>query len=222
MQPCSCNWNEEHDMLLKKLCVYAIEWVHIKYKEYRTEVRLYNYHKIATIGSNFCSTAYNRLSGENLLIYNRSSPDSIIIGDNVILECKINCNREGKIIVGDYTSIRESSVINCDQQIVIGRHCFIGNHVLIQDNDSHPESPSLRRQQSITVLEKLTDTYQAPRAPIEIEDRVWIGTGAIILKGVTIGEGAIIGAHSVVTRDVPPMSLAAGNPAKVIRPLAKE
>jgi acetyltransferase-like isoleucine patch superfamily enzyme len=56
-------------------------------------------------------------------------------------------------------------------------------------------------------------------APIHIQDKAWIGYGVSILKGVTIGEGAIIGAASVVTKDIPPYSIAAGNPAQIIRQL---
>ncbi|MBV8923397.1 DapH/DapD/GlmU-related protein, partial [Bradyrhizobium sp.] len=58
-----------------------------------------------------------------------------------------------------------------------------------------------------------------PHAPVVIADKVWIGFNASILKGVTIGEGAVVGACSVVTRDVPPFAVVAGNPARVIRTL---
>ena len=56
-------------------------------------------------------------------------------------------------------------------------------------------------------------------APIRIEDKVWIGMDALILKGVTIGEGSVVAARSVVTKDVPPYSLVAGNPARVVKSL---
>lgn len=62
-----------------------------------------------------------------------------------------------------------------------------------------------------------TDTYESENASIEIADAVWIGTKVIILKNVKIGYGSIIAAGAVVTQDVPPMSIAAGNPAKVVK-----
>jgi galactoside O-acetyltransferase len=60
------------------------------------------------------------------------------------------------------------------------------------------------------------------RKPVKIEDKVWIGFNSIILKGVTVGEGAIVGAGSVVTKDVPPYTIVAGNPARIIRELTPE
>lgn len=70
---------------------------------------------------------------------------------------------------------------------------------------AHPISPELREK-----------GYQYKR-PVHIEDRVWIGTGAIILPGVTVGEGSVIGAGSVVTKDVPSGVVAVGNPCRVLR-----
>lgn len=205
--------------MIKKLLVYGIEYLAYCYKRAQRDVKLLNYTRKAIIGTNFCETAYNPLSGSGLLIFNRGPRENLKIGDNVVLECKINCNTGASLRIGDYTSIREHSVLNCDNSITIGSHCFIGDQVIIQDNDSHPESPEMRLQQSLAVLKRMTDTQAAPSAPIIIGDKVWIGTRATILKGVTIGVGSIIGTGAVVTRSIPPMCLAAGNPARVIRPL---
>jgi len=59
-------------------------------------------------------------------------------------------------------------------------------------------------------------------APVKISNKAWIGVRAIVLKGVTIGEGAVVGAGSIVTSDVPPWTIVAGNPARIIRPLTDE
>ena len=209
-------------MLLKKSIVYLIEFLLLRYRQWHREVKLHNYRRISQIGAHFCQAAFNPLCGEHLLIFNRASRKNILIGDNVLLDCKINCNSSGRVTIGNYTSIRENSVINCDNEVMIGNFCFIGNDVLIQDNDSHPESPSLRQQQSLNILKSNTDTYGAPNSSITIADRVWIGTGATILKGVHIGEGAIIGTGAIVTRSVPSLSLAAGNPARVVRTIKDE
>lgn len=91
--------------------------------------------------------------------------------------------------------------IHCFNHIIIGREVFIGDDVAIRDDDGHELSGSGR-----------------PRSmPIVIEDHVWIGAKVMILKGVTIGSGAVIAAGSVVTKDVPPNCVAAGNPAKVVK-----
>jgi maltose O-acetyltransferase len=74
---------------------------------------------------------------------------------------------------------------------------------------THPIDPELRRQK-----------YEAAK-PIVIGNNVWLGGGAIVLAGVTIGENSVIGAGAVVTRDIPPNVVAAGNPARVIREIAQ-
>jgi len=95
------------------------------------------------------------------------------------------------------------------QRIEIGNRVLIGANSLIVDTDFHPLYPEHRQR--------------APRdgsvAPVIIEDDVFIGMNSLILKGVHIGHGSVIGAGSVVTRDVPPGVVCAGNPARVVRPL---
>ncbi|MBX6388921.1 MAG: acyltransferase [Frankia sp.] len=100
----------------------------------------------------------------------------------------VNVNGFAKILVRDRVSI--------------GQHCTISWNTQILDNDFHP----------ITI-----DGVQQPMsAPVVIEDHVWIGTGAIVLKGVTIGEGAVVAAGAIVTRDVPAKAIVGGSPAKVV------
>ena len=91
------------------------------------------------------------------------------------------------------------SNIICDKEIIIGSDVTIAPFVTIRDCDGH----------------KINGGEIAK--PIHIGDHVWIGTNAIILKGVTIGDNAVIAAGAVVTRDVPPYSIVAGNPAKVVK-----
>lgn len=91
--------------------------------------------------------------------------------------------------------------ISCKKKIVIGNNVAISNHVTIIDSDSHV----------------LTHEGYKMTKPIIIEDNVWIGTRAVILKGVTIGEGAVVAAGAVVTKDVPPHTIVAGVPGKIIR-----
>lgn len=93
--------------------------------------------------------------------------------------------------------------IRCGNYIEIGNNVAIARNVKILDSDFH----SIYNNNNCINLSK----------PIYIKDNVWIGTGATILKGVTVSEGAIIGADSLVTKDVPAHSIVAGNPAKVIR-----
>lgn len=98
-------------------------------------------------------------------------------------------------------------VICAARQIVIGDWVTVGANTTIVDTDFHPLQPEHRRLQP----------QEAAVAPVVIEDEAFIGMNCLILKGVRLGRGCVIGAGSVVTRDVPPGAVAAGNPAQVIR-----
>jgi maltose O-acetyltransferase len=130
---------------------------------------------------------------------------SAILGDGMVrLKAR---GGEARIHVGDGTAISNNTQVFAEQSIMIGARCLIGDGVLIFDSDFHDLSAEGRHQ------------GLAVTAAVVLEDNVFIGSRAIILKGVTIGKDSIIGAGSVVVRSIPPGVIAAGNPAKVIRPL---
>lgn len=109
----------------------------------------------------------------------------------------------GRLAVGDRTQIRGEVIINCARELRIGADCQISWRVQILDTDFH------------AVLAQ-DGTPRPMAAAITIGNSVWIGTQAIILKGVTIGDGAIVAAGAVVTRDVEPRTIVGGNPARPI------
>ena len=108
----------------------------------------------------------------------------------------------GHIEIGDNVFINFGTSIVSSARVSIGSDCLIGTHVTIMDCDFH------------RVEDKAWDTTGQP---IVLEDRVWLGNRSIILKGVTIGHDSVVAAGAVVTRDVPPRVVAAGNPARVVR-----
>jgi acetyltransferase-like isoleucine patch superfamily enzyme len=110
----------------------------------------------------------------------------------------ISINERARLVLGSgYINMHAS--IDCYSAITIGDDVAISERVVIRDSDNH----------------RIDD--RAPSAPIHIGNRVWIGLNAVILKGVTIGDGAVVAAGAVVTRDVPAGSLVGGVPAKVIK-----
>lgn len=125
-------------------------------------------------------------------------------GDVMLYEgVNIRLTPNAKLSIGNHTYINRSSAIDCTLSVTIGDGCAISDNVQILDSDFHVIS--------------MDDNTSIACQPIVIGNHVWIGRSAIILKGVTIGDGAIIGAGSIVTRDVPPKSLVVGNPARVIK-----
>ena len=103
------------------------------------------------------------------------------------------------------------------QKIDIGDDVLIAWGVTIVDHNSHSISFSQRSEDVINWRVGKKDWTHVKIAPVKIYNRAWIGFNSIILKGVTIGEGAVIGAGSVVTKDVPDWTVVAGNPARMIR-----
>ena len=117
------------------------------------------------------------------------------------------------IEIGEGAQLSGTSVTARSQRISIGRQVLLAPNCVIVDSDFHALWPPEARA---------TEPGLERDAPVSIGDYVWIGMNCLILKGVSIGEGAMIGAGSVVTRDVPPFCLAVGAPARVLRRLGPE
>jgi acetyltransferase-like isoleucine patch superfamily enzyme len=130
----------------------------------------------------------------------------------------------GKIQIGEWCYIGEGTRIWSQSSVTIGNHVLISHLVDIHDTDGHPIDWQERRQDAEA---RLTNQMQnlsrrTIAMPVTIEDDVWVCFKATILKGVHVGKGAIIAAGAVVTADVPPWTIVAGNPAKVVRALTEE
>jgi acetyltransferase-like isoleucine patch superfamily enzyme len=117
------------------------------------------------------------------------------------------------LIVGEDTFIGSQCFFCVAERIEIGRHCLIAAETTIRDNDGHPLD-ALRRRENVRLN---ADEVRA----VTIGNDVWIGNRAMILKGVTIGDRAIVASCAVVTKDVAADTIVAGNPARVVRELPK-
>ena len=115
--------------------------------------------------------------------------------------CMICAAENAQIIIGKMCSFSGVS-IRCHRSIILGNYVRVGANALIMDGDGHANDPRSNGSK-----------------PIVIEDHVWIGTNVMILKGVRIGKNSVIGAGSIVTKDIPANSVAVGNPCRVVKVL---
>jgi acetyltransferase-like isoleucine patch superfamily enzyme len=134
--------------------------------------------------------------GNNVSIYGHLGVGSGRIFDNPTL------------IIKDGVDLGHNVFITVNKEVIIEEQANIASNVSIVDTDGHPRDPELRAQGLPPGPEDVK--------PVRICRRAWIGQGCYIMKGVTIGEAAIIGVNSVVITDIPPFSVALGNPARVV------
>ncbi len=128
----------------------------------------------------------------------RSNSTSNLIGINH--KCIISTLKVGaQIIIGDGCGF-SGTVIGSEKRVILGNHVRCGANTIISDSDYHSDDPR-----------------SGPPKEVVIEDNVWLGVNTVVLKGVTIGKNSLIGANSVVTKNIPENVIAAGNPCKVIR-----
>lgn len=192
-----------------------------RYLSWKASAHRKNLDRIAVIGEGFCSAPqHGHASILRFRVENRTqNRERIRIGRFCSIGGRFLCDGKGSVSVGDYAYFNSGAVIRSAYGISIGSHCLFGPDVTIWDTDNHPLSRKRRHEQAESIAHGLIDPYEATGGPIEIGNDVWVCMGVLILGGVRIGDGAVIAAHSVVTRDVPAMALVAGCPARRIRAL---
>jgi acetyltransferase-like isoleucine patch superfamily enzyme len=135
----------------------------------------------------------------------------IVLGEGVILTgtvvpIEMATYNSGRIEIGQYTFINYGSSIAARSSVKIGSYCHLGHYTFVMDNGQH---------------DVIRHSDLPPSEPVVVEDHVWIGSKVTILPGVRIGSRAVVGAGSIVTKDIPPRCVAAGNPARVLRHLTE-
>lgn len=150
---------------------------------------------------------YTRLWGR-LVVRNDGK---IWVGDHVrlvgaITAIELGTGDGGCLEIGDHVFINYGSSIAAMKYVRIGSNCSIGTYAIIIDNNFHRIEPDRRRE-------------MPESAPVILEENVWLGSRVTVLPGVTIGRDSVVGAGSVVTHSIPPRSLAAGVPARVLKTL---
>lgn len=157
-------------------------------------------------------------------LFRSRQPRGVVIGRgaSTYLGTMFDAGPNAQIRIGEYALIHGARLI-CDAEIEIGDHALISWNVVLMDTYRVPIDASERRRELERVARRRPRTFDADvgAKPIRIGRNVWIGFDACVLPGVTIGEGAVVGARSVVTADVPAYAVVAGNPAQTIRMLER-
>ena len=143
----------------------------------------------------------------------------IVVGANSLISARIAFDREGASVHIGQRCYIGASLLVCAENIVLEDDVVISWGVTIVDHNSHAINWDERKNDILNWQVGRKDWTHVIRRPVHIGARAWIGFNVSILKGVTIGHSAIVAAGSVVTRDVPPLTIVAGNPARVVREL---
>lgn len=144
------------------------------------------------------------------------------VGKDSIIKCRIDFDSANGIVTfGDRTYVGKSHIV-CHSNVSIGNDTIISWGVTIVDHNSHSLNWEKRSNDVLNWAKGIKNWDDVKISKVVIQDRAWIGFNAQILKGVTIGEGAIIAAGAVVTKDVPPYTIVGGNPAQIIRELGED
>ena len=150
------------------------------------------------------SNAYIYL-GKNVTLISEQTANTAGINHPVIISAE---GPNSKIIINDGVGISGASIVTCSS-IEIGENTFVGANVNIYGTDFHPITPEGRKKQNTTA--------DALTAPIKIGKQCWLASNVTVLKGVTIGDKSVIGAMSLVNKNIPENSIYAGVPARFIR-----
>ena len=151
-----------------------------------------------------------------------SENNELTLGSNTLVRTSIVFEKSlARFVVGDRSFIG-GGLISVAEEVIIGSDVMVAWGVTISDHNSHSVIYSERAKDVTQYLDGKKEWGSVMIKPVRIHNKAWIGFNTIILKGVTIGEGAIVGAGSVVTKDVAPWVIVAGNPARVLREIPED
>lgn len=150
--------------------------------------------------------------------YISTGSQKIRIGEKSKVYGRLIAQGDGEIILEENVQIGPGTTIGAISKVTIKRNALLANDIKVMDNNNHPVNPSDRLIMNSSPLGHVYKTWKYSLSDeIQIGENVWIGQDSRICKGVKIGDGSIVAANSVVTKDVPPNVIVAGNPARVVK-----
>jgi acetyltransferase-like isoleucine patch superfamily enzyme len=151
-------------------------------------------------------------------LINLSSRDAVVIQESAVIRGILRNELGGRINIGKHVYIGDQVIISAASELSIGHETLVAHGAQIFDNDTHPVDAEERARhfRMIRGVEPAT-AIQIGKAPVSIGPRCWIGMHAMIMKGVSVGEGTVVAAGSVVVADLPAGVIVGGNPARVIK-----
>jgi len=165
-----------------------------------------------------CGTGVSFYRTTHISMIEGAGPDNIQIHSRARIHGSLSVCANGIIQIGEDAKIGPNSVIRCVNKVIIGDLTALATNVVVSDNNSHPVNPLDREIMRKTPSGSFERSWQnSDNAPIIIGRNCWIGENARICKGVSIGDGSVIAANAVVTKDVPSNTIVAGNPARVVK-----
>lgn len=173
------------------------------------------FHDLAVVGEGL------RLS-LNARIVSKNPGQTVTIGANCAIRGAIRCERGGSVAIGDMVYVGDNVVINAQTHVSVGNLTLLAHGVQIFDNNSHPVDSAEREAHFKSILGLPADrSFKIAAKPVSIGRRCWLGFNCAVMKGVTVGDEVIVAAGGVVVAGLPARTLAAGNPAVVVKALGQ-
>jgi acetyltransferase-like isoleucine patch superfamily enzyme len=161
----------------------------------------------------------------SFLLYRSKQIPGVTIGHgaSTYLGTMFDVGPRGRVTLGDYALVHGARII-CDEEVAIADHALISWNVVLMDSYRLSVDPDVRREEVRASAARQPRRLEGNAAArrVRIGRAAWIGFDSCILPGVTVGDGAIVGARSVVMHDVEPFTIVAGNPARLVRRLTDE
>jgi acetyltransferase-like isoleucine patch superfamily enzyme len=151
--------------------------------------------------------------GSNLLV---PAGASLAIGAGCYIGRYVELGPGGTILIGDHTSIQDRSILVGD--VRLGRYCVLSLNVLMTSGRHYFDRwPHLLIRDQDDRVSRSADLSREHSQPIVVEEDCWLGMNSVVMPGIKIGRGCVVGSNAVVTRDLPPYSVAVGSPARIVR-----